>query len=307
MGNVQYILVIFSIILLVVANIVYPSSENEKTINKIKSAYPPELYITSDSFKNKNNNEGKPIMHTFYDPLSKTKSTGMSNADDRHLLETWSEAWKAAGWSTKILVLADAQKHKDYEKYKKMLESNTDGVYNQMCFLRWLAMATEGGWMSDYDVFPIPTRIDFLKPTRKSDTLPNNGTMTVYEFTRDGGVPSLVSGTAEEWDRLGRLLIEKSNDDDIGSDMFALINVKKSDPRAFILGDKVLKGHIALKNEKMTKNSCKIWFGYAAVHFSHFSIEKGKENGALRKTTGPTSRPQIGADWMKEWIKVCGD
>lgn len=249
----------------------------------------------------------KRVMHTFYDRLSETKSTGMTNKDDRVLLETWSAAWRAAGWEPKILVLDDAQKHPDYEKYKDSLKENTDGVYNQMCYIRWLAMAANGGgWMCDYDVFPIPLSSKYLQPHHDHDhDLPHDGKLTVYEFTREGGVPSLISGTAEEWDRMAHAVIEKSFDKSIHSDMFAIMNIHQTDPEAFILANKVLKGHVAMKEVKITTSLCMMWFGYGAIHFSHFSIGVGKDSGRLGPDANPSSRSQIASDWMEEWIQVC--
>ena len=245
------------------------------------------------------NNYGNHVMYTFYEPI---------NDDDERLLDAWKSAWRAVGWEPRVLNLQNAQQHKDYDKYKQPLEINTDGIYNQMHYLRWLAMASidEGGYMSDYDVFPIPTKIDFLKLVEKGNTLPNDGTLTVFEFTLDGGVPSLISGSASEWNRLAHLIIEKSYDEKIRNDMSALESIKQADPRAFILGGKVLKGHVALKEKILTKEHCELWFGFSAVRFSDYAIEKGKESGRLPPSAGPSSKPDIATEWVREWFNVCG-
>ena len=240
------------------------------------------------------------VMYTFYEP---------STADEKNLLQSWENAWNAVGWETRVLNLQDSRKHPDYDKYKQPLDVNTNGVYEKLHYLRWLAMAStqKGGYMCDYDVFPIPTKIEFLRPTRKGDTLPNNGTLTVYEFTLTGGVPSLVSGSPDEWDRLAHLLIEKSFDTKINNDEQALMSVKRDDRWSFILGGKVLKGHVALKEKVLTEDYCEMWFGFAAVHFNNFAIEKGVESGRLPAGSGASSRPAVAAAWMEEWNALCAD
>lgn len=245
----------------------------------------------------------RPVMHTFYGQIYATNTgTGMRPEDDRHLLEAWAEAWSAAGWDTRILNLGDAMKHPDFEKYDKPLGDNVSGLYDHLCFFRWLAMASAGGgWMSDYDVFPVP------HDTNKYhyNELPEDGKLTVYEFTKEGGVPSLISGSASEWDRLAHLLFDKSYDNKISSDMYALIDLHQTHPDAFVLADKVLKGHLALK-EHLKEDKCRHYRGYDAVHFSHYAIHIGKEAGVLEKDAGPNSRPMVAKNWIREWIKVCG-
>lgn len=60
--------------------------------------------------------------------------------------------------------------------------------------------------MADYDTFPLPHESGKPFVREPYDKLPNHGRFTVYEFTGGGGVPSLVSGSAEEWDRMLELI-----------------------------------------------------------------------------------------------------
>ena len=243
----------------------------------------------------------RPVMHTFY---QRTTLTGMTDVDDRHLLEAWREGWHAAGWDTKILTLDDAKKHDKFESYEKTLTENTFDTYNELCYVRWLAMAANGGgWMCDYDVFPIPTSSEL---NREGRDLPYKGKLTVYEYTRDGGVPSLVSGTAEEWERVALLLIDKSFDKSIASDMYALIDLHHSDPENFVLANKVLKGHFAMKEKEVRESMCRAWGDFMAIHISHYAVSVGKESGRLHKDMQPRHRPKIASEWMSEWINVCG-
>lgn len=244
----------------------------------------------------------RPVMHTFYE--KSFAKTGMSEDDDRRMLEVWREGWKAAGWDTKILTIHDARKHSEFKKFDMELEKNTHDHYNKLCFIRWLAMAANGGgWMGDYDVFPIPTT-ETLNVVKEG--LPNGGKLTVYEYTRDGGVPSLVSGTAGEWDRVAHILIGRSKDDDLATDMFALIDVHQTEPEAFILEDRILKGHFIMKELKILENNCRAWQGFMAIHMSHYAISVGKQSGRLPQNVGADQRAQVAYNWVKEWISTCG-
>ena len=81
--------------------------------------------------------------------------------ENHQLINVWTRSWNDAGFDTVVLTKKDAMKHPDFEKLsKKLLELGVD-EYNQVCFWRWLAMAMlkddcqDGGWMSDYDTFPL--------------------------------------------------------------------------------------------------------------------------------------------------------
>lgn len=71
--------------------------------------------------------------------------------------------------------------------------------YNRMCFLRWLAMShVGGGWFADFDTVP-------LRPPQKDDeALGHTEKFHLYHRFR---VPSLVSGSRQEWERMAFLLL----------------------------------------------------------------------------------------------------
>jgi hypothetical protein len=58
-----------------------------------------------------------------------------------------------------------------------------------------------GGFMADYDTFPLAW---------VSETLPHDGRMTIYEPTGSGGVPSLLSANQNEWFRFAWALVENA-------------------------------------------------------------------------------------------------
>jgi len=200
--------------------------------------------------------EARPIMHTFYQHIDinhhKTgstfnKGTGM-RTDEAHLalLAVWESSWQKAGFETRILDINDAMQHEDYGKVREFLDNEEFGEYDEICFLRWFAMASVGGgWMSDYDVVPLASLVPYEYvevPTILSDDdiatnngipLPHDGRFTAYD--ERGQVPSLLSGSQEEWERLAQGLINLTYQHTKGfySDMLALDDYDTSIKDAF--------------------------------------------------------------------------
>ena len=100
----------------------------------------------------------KPVMATFFETVE-GGCCGMTQEGHENLLHAWEEAWQANGWKTKVLTEKDARKHPEFEAMRDKLLKVGVSEYNQRCFWRWLAMAVNedenGGWMSDYDFFPL--------------------------------------------------------------------------------------------------------------------------------------------------------
>ncbi len=66
----------------------------------------------------------------------------MTDEADHLLLQEWISSWEAACWDTKILSLADAKQHADYDMFAAQLQliplMGEDGLgnnvfYNQVC------------------------------------------------------------------------------------------------------------------------------------------------------------------------------
>ena len=133
---------------------------------------------------------GRPIMYTFYTHIDNRNETGMSNDANQRLIEAWKEEWNRHGCDTQVLGLETAQQHSDFRRYNSVLDTLEITTYERYCFLRYLAMAVvSGGWMCDYDTFPLHPH---------DGVIPNDGKFTVHEYSKNGGVPSLVSGSKEE-------------------------------------------------------------------------------------------------------------
>lgn len=161
----------------------------------------------------------KPTIHTFFELDDKLPLKTLWTQ-----LDEWILAWKEAGWNTVVLNLNDAKKHPLYEKFRQAFDNAPFKISknNQMTFYRWLAMATliDGGWMSDYDNFPLNLH------HYASCHLHNNGIIT----TNEGHIPSLASGSKSEWERMSQLLLSsyQLNHNIYWNDVSALEDIYKN-------------------------------------------------------------------------------
>lgn len=258
----------------------------------------------------------KPIMHTFYvriDPKKHIKYTGMSDDADRKMLQHWKRYWDRAGWEPRILTMADAERHPEFDRFNELLdlEKTPFGYYDKLCFFRWLAMATvetNAGWMSDYDTFP-------LRAVTYDDVtaLPNDGKLTIYDQTLNGAIPCLVSGTRSEFNRMAHRLLENTMDigmnEPFWSDMLALMDLHRVDPEEFMVSQGVLRGERALDSDRQfpsEKDCVKMARHHWAVHFSHNAVQQAVEFGNLAKQRGFEARPTIAEGWLNQWAVRCG-
>jgi len=248
----------------------------------------------------------RPVIYTFYNRIDQSvKNTGMTNHEDDELLEIWKEEWSKAGWEPKILDLHDAESHPRFEEFRekvgkiRLLGPNT--VYNQLCYFRWLAMASVGGgWMSDYDVLPMEKdRKDFDPEESYGD-----GSFAVYASTgkvgprgpAPGGIPCLMSGSQSEWERLAFSIIDnglKHPEERLWSDMLALIDLKRQSEDEYILHDLVLGGF----DRDWTAELCHETEQNVAVHFSHSDARKSGHSFE--------ERPDVSRNWIKNWKSAC--
>lgn len=251
------------------------------------------------------NEASGPVMHTFFSPIGRNK-----NVQDP-MLEEWKDQWSKAGFSTKVLTLKDAAKHPYYHQMSREVEKVfPNDIYNQFCFYRYLAMAASGGgWMSDYDTFPT----NF--PLKEGKDLPNGGKFTSYQ----SHVPSLIAASAEEWERVAKLLVEAIPriENNVKSDMYALLTLKKEQNEEkedynidFMLPSWNVKSWLMyLEPEKV--HCVEMGIG-RAIHFSHYAMAT-----AYKKT--PSEFP-VEAPWplhsmhraaaarafMEQWRDQCG-
>lgn len=158
--------------------------------------------------KTSRNLSARPLMYTFYEPVKGTLT----------LLRAWETSWQDAGWDTRVLTMKDALPHPLF-KHAKTLTSNILDDFQKLNIYRWFAMSygvsEEGGWMSDYDVFPL-----HISPLEGLN-LPNEGVFTSHEKI----VPNLLSGSKEEWNRITALMLKTLEQVPAFSDMELLRTV----------------------------------------------------------------------------------
>lgn len=129
---------------------------------------------------------------TFYSPVE-----GKREREERELIALWKRSWEARGWQPVVLgyeslVFTD-EVNAMIEKFKRLPSINRLNL-DYWCYLRWVAVAQQGGgFMSDYDV--INYSFEPHEP----------GPLTTY----DRYVPCLVSGTQEEFMRAVRWFAEQ--------------------------------------------------------------------------------------------------
>jgi len=244
-----------------------------------------------------NFSEKRPIIHTFY------QATGVDTPIvQQELLDTWKNVWYDAGWEPVVLTLEDAMRHRHFEAFDKLFDQAEfkTNKYNRFCFYRWLAMATveKGGWMSDYDTFPLHSF-----PEKDGLIFPNDGKFTVYQSF----VPALLSGSHEEWDRMAKLLMDsyKNHRHEFWSDMRALIEIKETS--GSFISQSAVQGIRALYDESFeyedilsvfeSDDKCQKTRRHRAIHFSHSDCS---QVGFCHGNRGPAIQK-----WVTEWRSRC--
>ena len=124
-------------------------------------------------------------VYTYYDLIG-SKSY---HDDQLEMIEHWSLSWAKQGWNPVVLGRIHAEAHPMFSRYEarvRQLPTVNSTEYEAACYLRWLAVAQQGGGvMSDYDV----VNYGFSPCPPQSEL--------VVMDCRDGDVcPSVVAGTA---------------------------------------------------------------------------------------------------------------
>lgn len=227
----------------------------------------------------------RPVMNTFYQQSS--------NSHDLDALAVWKFAWSKAGWNPRVLNLGHAQTHPDYEWAVQNIDNvipldDPKDEYNKSWLLRHFAMsAMGGGWMSDYNTLPT----DMEGAMYGGSNFPNNGVFTSY--THESFAPAIAVGTANEWDRISKALIEegvKAKDTlvDKGSfftDKMAFEKLKEQNLMSSI--DGFVYGNPELP---IVEETCST-LG-KALHFSH-------------QTAGVLSRAMVMIETLEQMTKKC--
>ncbi|KAI2496897.1 hypothetical protein MHU86_17590 [Fragilaria crotonensis] len=139
-------------------------------------------------------------MHTYFERIpAEQRFTSMSDENDNELLEFWKASWQAAGWEPVVLGLDDAKRHPRYDQYELDLNSLRLDHFAMITFRRYLAMATTGGWMCEYDAFPLR---DFR--SQGLGALPYEGKFALYNIVS----ATLAVADADNWEATLRALLD---------------------------------------------------------------------------------------------------
>lgn len=253
--------------------------------------------LRKDSPRRMSSDDKRPVMHTFYEKVSEGED---------ELLELWKSEWNRMGFDTKILTLADAKANPHFEDMEKLVKPIFGETYNGLCFYRWLAMVQDGGgWMSDYDT--LPTNF----PIEDGLNLPNGGHFTSFE----AHVPSLMSGSKEEWMRVTNLLIEAipqaREKFGLPSDMNAFLVIRNEGNHDIDFGvpyHNIRPGYHYKEPRVVDCSAMKIG---RAIHFSHQKTHQAFALGLfpvdLPKDAKPSSnhRAEGSSIFMNDWREQC--
>jgi len=273
---------------LAVACLIFSQIEEDRSIRKLEE-------------KEDEADEARPTMYTFFEPVN-----GLGDKFNDPMIEEWKYEWERIGFQTKVLTLADAEKHPYFQTMKEEVKKPfPNDTYNQYCFYRYLAMAASGGgWMSDNDTFPM----DF--DMEEATNLPNEGKFTSFQ----SHVPALISASADEWARVAQIMTESiaSSTQNVKSDMYILYEIKIT-KQASIHDIKLMpQSYVNAPNHVYSephKIDCKEMEGRRAIHMSHFGLDTvyraGKYPIAAEYPLGSKARAEGARVIMDDWREQC--
>jgi len=230
----------------------------------------------------------RPVMYTFFEPVE-GGCCGMSQQAHEDLVKAWEDAWQMRGWDTKVLNEADAKDHPDFEAFQQKLIDANVSEYDRRCFWRWLAMANQenGGWMSDYDTFPLALTGEMGLELESTPGFKTWG----------GHVPALIWADKSSWDRIAKLMLQMISPDldvQMISDMMVLLylrrNLSEEQMGVSLWKNSLYPGFPYIKGDEETgpKIVCKWASRYLAAHISHTSCHKAFKKNTYPKIEGLT-------------------
>ena len=314
-------------------NVSMPSSKSYSYDSYSSSSTRPSTSTPFLRTPNNNNNhdissflDKRPIMYTFFEKINSNKrGTGMDDNADVELINAWRKRWNDAGWDAIVLSLDHAKRHPRYDEFKNKLKdipmkgtggSGLNRIYNELCFYRWLAIsAVGGGWMSDYDTFPIGYGTGTNMPQHPD--LPNDGSFSIFSIakgSKGAGIPCLMSGDDREWERMAFLVAEnglKHQHVDNWTDMLSLQDLRHSSQYLYIWSDETLDGKDVLVQRDFEKEDCKMFKGRRAVHLSHYAMDgywRRYVDGDVDERLSPAIyRPKVIENLFKMLEQECGN
>lgn len=246
----------------------------------------------------------RPVMNTYFDRIPhETRYTDMTDEEDDALLDYWKQSWTEAGWEPRVLSRKDAERHPQFDEYYKQLMELRLDEFGNILFLRYLAMANEGGWMADYDVFPV---IDFRQ---EGFALPKNGEMCVHDVV----APSLVSGKASAWLAMGNALLQDAKGHmtsqegklNFWTDTLGIYNLLRKEGFPLYSLRQVLGPSLIMSREPLDPEICKsrkLRKNFLGMHFSPRTMMEGSMSPELRL---PRHRIEVAKTFRKEFADVC--
>jgi hypothetical protein len=221
----------------------------------------------------------RPVMTTFFEPVE-GGCCGMTQQGHENLVASWKRAWESFGWETRVLTANRARKHPSYELLDQKLKESNVSEYDRRCFWRWLGMALDddplGGWMSDYDLFPLT-----LTGYKGLELMSKPGFKTY-----GGHVPALIHADQQSWERIVQMMIDNLYPDmniDFISDMMVLEylhrNYKEEDMGVttweFDLWKKFPYKRVPGQENPVI--DCTLVQGNLAAHLSHRGAQEAQE------------------------------
>lgn len=211
----------------------------------------------------------------------------MTEEGHKNLVTAWRRAWELYGWETRILTEADAKKHPRFDELTRKLEESDVNGYNQRCFWRWLAMSLDGnengGWMSDYDFFPLRLTSAIGK---ELGSVKGFKSWSVH-------VPTLIHADQGSWNKITNLMvdtIDKDLDVDYMSDMYMLEYLYKhhsEDELGITAWERLTySGFPYKKDGDVIKVDCPGAMSRLGAHLSHSDTHKAVDNGLFPKVPG---------------------
>lgn len=135
------------------------------------------------------------IVYTYYEEIPQINNDPRRKSTQQELIDICKTSWEKNGWQLRVLGHKDAQLHTMYEEYDNIigsLPSVNPKPYDYHCYMRWLAMATVGGLMIDYDVINIGITPETLEVVI-ADAEPSK--LTVLQWH----TPCTVYGSPEQY------------------------------------------------------------------------------------------------------------